>query len=202
MQSRSWANVIPLSLAVAASTVLLLTLLVSRQDSLVEAQTGETPTAEATREQAEVTSIQDLPALEGERSSPKYPNLDSNLNDIVQQYEGGQFTARAAAESAPVHSNESVAVTIYITEGHADAIAEFLDANGASPRNIAADYIEAYVPVSLLPKTSGQEGVTDINTIIPPQPAQGTVVSEGVVVHGATAWHDAGLKGTWHQESG
>ena len=79
--------------------------------------------------------------------------------------------------------------------GYADAIAEFLDANGASPRNIAADYIEAYVPVSLLPEASTQEGVISISTIIPPQPAQGTVVSEGVSVHGATAWHDAGLKG-------
>ena len=121
--------------------------------------------------------------------------MDSNLNRIVQQVESGQTTARGAAKNAPLHSEESVAVTIYITEGYADAIVEFLEANGASPRNVGTDYIEAYVPVSLLPEASTQEGVISIRTIIPPQPAQGTVVSEGVSVHGATAWHNAGFKG-------
>ena len=57
------------------------------------------------------------------------------------------------------------------------------------------DYIEAYIPVSLLPAASQQDGVISIRTIIPPQPAQGAVVSEGAAAHGAPAWHAAGVKG-------
>ena len=62
------------------------------------------------------------------------------------------------------------------------------------PRNVEIDFIEAYVPVSLLPEASTQEGVISVRTIIPPQPAQGTVVSQAASLHGATAWHDAGYK--------
>ena len=101
----------------------------------------------------------------------------------------------AAAGSAPIHREQSVAVTLYIEEGYADAISAYLSDNGASPRNTGADYIEAYIPVSLLPQASQQEGVHSIRTIIPPQPAQGVVVSEGAAAHGALAWHAAGVKG-------
>ena len=188
-------QLLSLSLAIVASAGLFLTLLYSSQDPFVQAQTGETPTAEASPEVEEELGVQDLPTIESKLNTPIYPNIDSNLNDIVQQYESGQSTAQVAAANAPIHSDESVAVTIYITEGYADDITDYLNANGASPRNIGADYIEAYVPVSLLPEASTQEGVISISTIIPPQPAQGAVVSEGVAVHGATAWHDAGFKG-------
>ena len=121
--------------------------------------------------------------------------MDSNLNQIIQQVETGQATAQAAAANAPLHSEESVAVTLHITVGYANAIVEYLETNGVSPRNVGSDYIEAYVPVSLLPEVSTQEGVISIRTIVPPQPAQETVVSQGASVHGATAWHDAGYKG-------
>ena len=40
-----------------------------------------------------------------------------------------------------------------------------------------------------------QEGVIRIQMIIPPQPAQGVVVSEGAAVHGAPAWNAAGFRG-------
>ena len=195
MLSSSWSKVTSLSLAVAASMLLLLALLVSRQGTLVEAQTAATPTPDATMEQADITSIQELSSIADRLDPPKYPNMDSYLNQIVTQVESGQTSVQVAAESAPLHSDESVAVTLHITEGYADAIVAFLEDNGASPRNIGADYIEAYLPVSLLPEASEQEGVINISTIIPPQPAQGAVVSEGATVHGATAWHDAGLKG-------
>ena len=159
------------------------------------AQTADTPTPVPTAEQPDGSGAQDLPPIKGKLNPPKYPNMDSNLNRIVEQVETGRFTAQAAAASAPVHRQNSVAVTLYIIEGYADAVAGFLEAGGASPRNIGVDYIEAYIPVSLLPAASQQEGVISIRTIIPPQPAQGAVVSEGVAAHGATAWHDAGLKG-------
>ena len=181
------------------SAVLYFGLLSGSKAPLALAQTIDTPTpgpvATPQLEEWDGGGDENLAPIEGKLDPPKYANMDSNLNRIVQQVESGQFTAHAAASGAPIHSDESVAVTLYITEGYADAVVEYLEANGASPRNVGTDYIEAYVPVSLLPEASEQEGVLRIDTIVPPEPAQGAVVSEGVTVHGAKAWHDAGLKG-------
>ena len=121
--------------------------------------------------------------------------MDANLNYIVEQFETRQFTAKAAAANAPIHQEESVAVTLYVTEGYAQDVWDWLEDSGADPRNIGVDYIEAYVPVSLLPQASQQEGVITIRTIVPPQTTQGPLVSEGVAVHGVAAWHEAGFRG-------
>ena len=179
----------------AAASLALLLMLVTGSDTIVQAQTPDTPTPETTQGPGDWGGVENLPSIEGKLNPPKYPNMDSNLNRIVEQVQTGQFTAQAAAANAPLSSDESVAVTIYVTEGFAAAIVAFLESNGASPRNVATDYIEAYVPVSLLPDTSEQEGVISIRSIIPPQPAQGTTSSEAASAHGATAWHSAGLKG-------
>ena len=183
-----------LVLSTAASLALLL-MLVAGSDSIVQAQTPDTPTPEATQGPGDWDGMENLPPIEGKLNPPQYPNMDSNLNHIIQQVETGQFTAHAAATNAPLHQEKSVAVTLYVTEGYIQTIRDFLEANGASPRNIGADYIEAYISVSLLPEASTQEGVISIRTIIPPEPGQGTVVSEGAAAHGAPAWHAAGLKG-------
>ena len=179
----------------AAASLALLLILVAGNDTIVQAQTPGTPTPETTRGSGDWSGVENLAPLEGERKPAAYPYMDSNLNRIVEQVQTGQFTAQAAAANAPLSSDESVAVTIYVTEGSAVAIVAFLESNGASPRNVGTDYIEAYVPVSLLPAASQREGVTSIRTIIPPQPAQGMIVSEGVAAHGVPAWHAAGLKG-------
>ena len=179
----------------AAASLALLLILVAGSDSIVQAQTPDTPTPEATQGPGDWDGVENLPPIEGKRNPPAYPNMDSTLNRIVQQVETGQNAAQAAAANAPLSSDESVAVTIYVTEGFAAAIVAFLESNGASPRNVGTDYIEAYVPVSLLPDTSAQEGVISVRTIIPPQPAQGTTSSEAASAHGATAWHSAGFKG-------
>ena len=183
---------ITLLIAALAATLLLLSLTNSGQ---VAAQTGGTLTPSPTPDQPIDSSDQDIPPLEDKIDPPQYPNMDSKLNRIVERVQSGQFTAQAAAADAPVHSGASVAVTLYITEGYADAIAAYLTDNGASPRNIGVDYIEAYVPVSLLADASLQEGVISIRTIIPPQPAQGAVVSEGFWVHGVSSWRQAGYRG-------
>ena len=159
------------------------------------AQIPDTPTPESPSEQGEESGVLNLSSLEGKLNPPKYPNLDSNLNQIVQQVETGQFTAQAAVANTHLHRDETVAVTVYVVEGYVEDIVEYLKDNDASPRNIGGDYIEAYVPVSLLAEASEQEGVISIRTIVPAQPAQGTVVSGSVTVHGATAWHSAGYKG-------
>ena len=184
-----------LLVGVGASLILFIGLTLESHYTPVEAQTVETPTPEATGTQGEETADERLSLIEGKLNPPKYPKLDSNLNRIIQQVESGQTTARAAAVNAPIHREESIAVTLYIANGHVDAMVEFLESNGASPRNIGADYIEAYVPVSLLPGASMREGVASIRTIIPPQPDQSTLASEAASVHGALAWHDAGIRG-------
>ena len=184
-----------LSLTVAAVLILWLAFSAAADTPTARAQTADTPTPVPTVEQGDNTEEALRALAETQASPPMYPNMDFNLNRIVQQVQTGQFTAQAAAADAPIHQEESVAVTLYLTEGYAQDVWDWLEESGASPRSIGIDYIEAYVPVSLLPEASQQEGVISVRTIIPPQPAQGTVVSDGVALHGATAWHAAGLKG-------
>ena len=183
------------SLAVAAAAVLLLALSADSDAPAALAQTADTPTPETTVVQEDERGIEKFPPMEGKLDQPQYANMDSHLNSIVKQVQTGEFTAQAAAASAPVHSGESVAVTLFVTEGYAQDVWDWLERSGASPRNIGADYIEAYISVSLLADASQREGVSSVRTIVPPQPAQGTVVSEGVEAHGIPAWHTAGLKG-------
>ena len=187
-------RLLSLSLALAASALLLIGLLAGSRIASVHAQQGGAPTPTPTTEPGPVFDIQILPT-EGKISPPRYPNLDSDLNHIIEQARTGRLTARAAAANAPIHREESVAVTLYITEGYAQDVWDYLEQSGASPRNIGADYIEAYIPVSLLVEASKREGVVSIRTIIPPHPDQGTIVSGGVAAHGVPSWHAAGYKG-------
>ena len=143
---------------------------------------------------------------------PRMGNLDSMLSQLVSRVEQGVSTANDAAADAPVSDGESVAVTFY-TQGDATALADFLSANGGDPRNVGEGYVEAYVPVSLLVSASEQPGVIRVDAIVPPQPAdaaslsldsletqnapdgRGSVRSQGIALHGATAWHNAGYTG-------
>ncbi len=184
-----------ISLTIAAVGLLWLALSAGGNAPMVLAQTGDTPTPQAATEPADEHGVENFTLIEGKINPPKYPNMDSNLNQIVEQVQTGQFSAQVAAASAPIHDEQSVAVTLYITEGYTQDVWDWLEENGASPRNIGTDYIEAYIPVSLLPDASQQEGVISVRTIIPPHPAQGAVVSEGVAAHGVPAWHAGGIKG-------
>ena len=186
---------VALALGAIVSAVLYFGLLHGHSAQSVHAQTGNTPTPVITAEPTANSGSRNRQPIEGKINPPKYPNMDSNLNQIVQQVESGQTTARAAAAGAPLHSEESVAVTLYTDEGYVEAISEYLESNGIHRQNIGIDYIEASIPVTLLAEASVQEGVISIRTIIPPKPAQGTVGSEGASVHGAIAWHAAGIKG-------
>ena len=188
-------RLLSISLALAASALLLIVLLAGSRSESVHAQQGDAATPTPAAEPGPVFDIQILPT-EGKISTPRHLNLDSDLNHIVEQVWTGRLTAQSAAVSAPMHHGQSVAVTLYIIEGYADAIASYLEANGASPRNIGTDYIEAYIPVSLLVEASEREGVLSIRTIIPPHPDQGTIVSGGVAAHGVSSWHAAGYKGS------
>ena len=129
-----------------------------------------------------------------EKATLSYPSLGSHLNQLVASVEAGQATAQDAASNSPVHSGESVAVTIYLTR-NVDEVVSFLEDNGGDPRNVGEDYIEAYVPLTLLGLVSEQPGVIRVREIIPPEPAYGNFTSQGVQEHLATAWHAAGYSG-------
>ena len=115
-------------------------------------------------------SDDNLPTLP-EKPELKYPNLGSSIDQMVASVEEGGLSAKEAAEDAPVHQEASVAVTIYLS-GNADEVVKFLEDNGGSPRNVGEDYIEAYVPLSLLGQVSEQPGVIRVREIAPPEPAQ------------------------------
>ena len=115
-------------------------------------------------------SDDNLPTLP-EKPELKYPNLGSSLDHMVASVEEGGLSAKEAAEDAPVHQEASVAVTIYLS-GNVDEVVKFLEDNGGSTRNVSEDYIEAYVPVSLLGQVSEQPGVIRVREIAPPEPAQ------------------------------
>ena len=131
-----------------------------------------------------------------ERTELKYPNLGSALDQMAVTVEQGELSAREAAKEAPVSQKESVAVTIYLS-GNVDEVVTFLEDNGGDPRNIGEDYIEAYVPVTLLGQLSEQPGVTRVREIVPPQPIQTVqrITGHGPPVHGSAVWNQAGYSG-------
>ena len=121
----------------------------------------------------EIEGIQDAAAIP--RTSQRYPNLDATLRDLVEDLEAGEASARGAAGTAPVHDETSVAVTIYAMRENVSDIRSFLASNGADPRNVGEDYIEAYVPVTLLGRVSEQPGVIRVRTFIPPKPLRASM---------------------------
>ena len=136
-----------------------------------------------------------LPTLP-EKPELKYPNLGSSLDHMVSSVEEGGLSAKEAVEDAPVHQEASVAVTIYLS-GNADEVVKLLEDNGGSTRNVGEDYIEAYVPVSLLGQVSEQPGVIRVREIIPPEDNQSAqrVAGHGPPLHGSSAWNQAGFSG-------
>ena len=129
-----------------------------------------------------------------EKQELQYPNLGSQLNQLVASVEEGQLSAKQAAADSPIHSGGSVAVTIHLS-GNVDDVVQFLEDNGGDPRNVGEDYIEAYVPVALLGQLSQQPGVTRVREIVPPEPSYGEYVSQGVQTHNSQAWNNAGFSG-------
>ena len=110
--------------------------------------------------ESQTASDDTLPTLP-EKPELKYPNLGSNLDQLVA----------SAEEDVPMHQEESIAVTIHLS-GNVDDMVKFLEDNGSSARNVGEDYIEAYVPVSLLGQVSEQPGVIRVREITPAEPAQ------------------------------
>ena len=130
------------------------------------------------------------------RGQLTYPNLGSHLSGLTDAYERGSASQSESAEQAAISQGESVAVTIYLAANVADVV-QFLQDNGGDPRNVGEDYIEAYVPVSLLGALSVRPGVIRIREIIPPFSEQISqqVIGNGPAVHGSLPWNQAGYGG-------
>ena len=144
----------------------------------------------------------DLPPIAKE--PPKHPNLDSNLNRLVAEAATGarqdvvsqpNTTDRAGGSSGA--ATEPALVTFYIEPAQVGNVRTYLEDKGVFVRNVGEDYIEAHVPPLLLPEASRRPGVRRVDTVIPPRPAQSqtSAISQGVGLHGADAWHDAGYRG-------
>ena len=126
----------------------------------------------------------------------KYPNLGSRLDELVASVEARETKAEQAASGSAVYNGAPVAVTIYLS-GNVDEVVAFLEENGGDPRNAGEDYIEAYVPVTLLGQVSEQPGVTRVREIVPPQPVETfqSIIGHGPAVHGSPAWNQTGYSG-------
>ena len=122
------------------------------------------------------------------------------LNQLVEKVEVGDTQALeamgAAGPASPVHLGSSVAVTVYLSD-YPDDTASFLKENGASPRNIGDDYIEAYVPIALLGTASQLPGVNKVRVVVPPRPlgTKPVISGQGIQAHGSTVWNWAGYSG-------
>ena len=166
-------------------------------ESPVDPPAPERVFTQANDDQQEV----DLPPITKE--PPKYPNLDSNLNRLVEQDQsqtqpaGQQSRMTNSIGDGSASSANPVLVTFYIEPEKVAAMRRFLENNDVFVRNVGEDYIEAHVPPALLPAASELPGVLRVNTVIPPEPAQSQsrVISQGVGLHSSDAWHNAGYRG-------
>ena len=136
-------------------------------------QDGETGgNGKASISQSDGTSEDNQAPAIPDKGELRYPNLGSRLDGVVASVEAGETTAEQAAGGAAMHSGESVAVTFYLSGG-VEEVVTFLEENGGDPRNVGEDYIEAYVPVTLLGPASEQPGVLRVREIVPPERGQG-----------------------------
>ena len=171
--------------ALVAAALLLFVLLTNSDNASASSPPTATPTP--------ASSVPDFPPAPPKRTPP-LGNLDSMLSQLAERVQEGYSTAHDAASQAPIHADDSVAVTFYFNGDTAPLLA-FLRANGGDPRNIGEDYVEAYVPVHLLEEASEQPNVVRVQAIEPPSTDRGSVTSQGVVAHAANAWHAAGYTG-------
>ena len=143
----------------------------------------------------------DLPPIV--KVPPKHPNLDSNLNHLVEEAStvdqrdaGQQPNTTDSTGGGPAPAGEPVLVTFYIEPEQVTAVQQYLEDNDVYIRHVGEDWIEAHVPPALLPAASERPGVRRVDTVIAPQPQSlGNVVSQGVELHQADAWHRQGFRG-------
>ena len=140
-------------------------------------------------EQEEAPEITQLDGVVPPATKPRYPRLDTQLNRMVEQ--AGRESSQATASGASLYHDVLVVATIRLS-GNVSTTAGFLDKSGPKVASAGTDYIEAYVPVTVLAALSEREGVLRVETIIPPHPL---VTSQGTTIHGSTIWNSRGFTG-------
>ena len=135
-----------------------------------------------------------LPPIE--KRPPAYPKLDSSLNRLAENA-AAAASSTARSDSAESRTSEPALATFYVQGTRVDDLLHHLVEKNAYIRNIGEDYIEAHVPPSLLGEASEQPGVLRVDKVILPRSkqSQDRAISQGVGLHGATAWHSAGYRG-------
>ena len=97
-----------------------------------------------------------------EESEPRYPNLDSTLQEIVERFEAEELSEAGAAAQAPEHHGSTVLVEVGLS-ANVDAVDSWMGEQEISPRFKDPEYVPphiyAYVKVSLLGALSQREGV-------------------------------------------
>ena len=177
-------------LAATASAAVLCALLLGSYAPAAQAQAQNTPTPTPHERGVDVHAM--AIQIAGAKSLP-HPKLDSNLNRILQNY--GAVRAASTDAYSSSESEEIIIVTIYTDGVSTEGVSRLIADKGASLRNVGVDYIEASVPVDILPKLPLLEGVTRVRTVTERRASQGSVKGEGISVHGADAWHTAGITG-------
>ena len=189
--------ILPRSLlsALVASALLLVAFLTTSQSG-VRAQEGETPTPEIPK------VVNDLPPLEGKISPPKYPNMDSALNLLLENANRpdiGEIRSQMGLVAAEDDA-ELIGVSFYVEES-IDELVRHLREHGVEPSASGEAFVSAYVPADVLISASALPGVWYVRAMEEPmplvEPARGLSANlgEGVAIHGADAWHAAGYKG-------
>ena len=130
------------------------------------------------------------------KSELTHPKIGSMLDGLIARIEAGEISAEDAAQEAPLHRGDSLAVTIYLS-GNVDGVVSFLENNGGSNISSGDDYIEAYVPVLKVVEASEQPGVLRVRVIQPPEApqSQSEIPGDGSGVHGSLAWNQSGYTG-------
>ena len=102
---------------------------------------------------------------------PKYPNLDTRLQEIVARFEAEELSESEAAAQAHTYHGSSVLVTVDFS-ANIDAVDAWMEGKDISQRNVNATHIppniHAFVKVSLLGALSQQEGVIQVKETLPP----------------------------------
>ena len=187
------ALVIPLAMALGIGTLFAANP-TRPHDAVVLPVPSEPMAGRVSLQSAEVPEQVSLPPITKE--PPTYPNLDSNLNRLAD-------TSSIDRESTGIDYRtteqpmEPVLVTFYVEPDKVDAVRQYLEGKGIFVRNVGADYIEAHIPPFRLGAASEQPGVLRVDTVIPPRrlQSQTRAISQGVGLHGADVWHNAGYRG-------
>ena len=167
LSPKGWLALTALAI-VAGSAVTIGTLFAannSEQPGSVDSQNQdpELVSAQAPEDLAQIN----LPPIE--KDPPAYPNLDSNLNRVVEDIDAAATHADDGHGRIESGMSEPVLVTFYVDAKHADGLVQYLEDNGVYVRNAGEDYVEAHVHPELLGDASEQAGVLRVDTVVPPR---------------------------------